>query len=257
MKKFIVLTTIVLLATPLLTQETKPVTLADVMEKIQAWRRATDFKASARLVRVAESGERANYRISIRARSFASGLKVFCEVTDPPSAKVRWLLEFHASGGTTIRTGHAGDPAPKELAAANFGDALLGSDFSFEDLVDDQFLWKNQMLLEKSQCGARECYVIKSEPSAADRSHYSSVTSWVDQQIYYPVRVEKVVKTSGTVKEFTNYGLRESRKRWSASQIEAETKGKPGSSLLIITGGAEKANLTASQFDPALLTKPD
>ena len=257
MKRFIILTTIVLLATPFLAQEATPAALSDVMEKIQAWRKATDFNANGRLVRVAESGERTTYRISIRARSFADGLKVFCEVTDPPQAKVRLLLESRTTGGATIRTGHAGDPAPKELPAASFGDPLLGSEFSFEDLMDNQFLWKNQTLLEKAPCGARGCYVIKSEPSAADHSHYSSVTSWIDQKIYYPVKIEKALKGSGIVREFTNYGLRESKGRWSASQIEVETKGRPGSSLLIITGGAEKANLNASQFDPALLTKPD
>ena len=68
------------------------------MEKIQAWRKATDFKASGRLVRIAESGERTTYRISIRARSFADGLKVYCEVTDPPPVKVRLLLESRDGG---------------------------------------------------------------------------------------------------------------------------------------------------------------
>lgn len=257
MTKLIFIMLVVLLATPFVAQDTKPATLADVMEKVQAWRKATDFRASGRLVRIAESGERKTYRISIRARSFPDGLKVFCEVTDPPSAKVRLLLESRTAGGATIRTGHAGDAAPKELAAASFGDPLLGSDFSFEDLMDNQFLWKNQTLLPEATCGARQCYVVKSEPSPADHSHYSSVTSWIDQKIYYPVRIEKVIKGSGAVKEFTNYGLRESKGAWSASQVEVEIKGKPGSSLLIITGGAEKANLQASQFDPALLTKPD
>ncbi len=257
MKLFISLIAFVLLAMPLPAQQNKPATLAEIMEKIQAWRQATDFKGSGRLVKVAGSGERKTYHITLRARSFADELKVFCEVTDPPSAKIRLLLETRAGGEAAIRTGHANDPATKELSAANWGDALLGSDFSLEDLMDSQFLWKNQTLTESSKCGARECYVIKSVPSFADRSHYSSVTSWIDQTIFYPVRIEKTVKGSGAVKTFTNFGLRESKGRWSASQIEVETKGMPGSSLLIITYGAEKANLQRSQFDPRLLTKPD
>jgi hypothetical protein len=256
-RKLRLLLCLALLCAPFPAQVSKPVALADIMAKIQGWRKATDFKATGRLVRVAESGERTSYRIAFRARFFADGLKVFCEVIDPPPVKVRMLLEMRVSGGARIRVGHAGDPAPKELAAASFGDSLLGTDFSFEDLMDDHFQWKNQALLEKAQFGARQCYVIKSEPSAADRSQYSSVTSWVDQKIYYPVRLEKVVTGLGTTKEFTNYGLRESKGRWSASQIKVETKGKPGSSLLIITGGVENAGLKAAQFDPALLTKPD
>jgi hypothetical protein len=257
LKAFLALAGFVLLAMPLGAQQNKPASLSEIMGKIHDWRAATDFKASARLVKVAGTGERTTYHVGLRARSFGDALKVFCEVTDPPSAKIRLLLETHAGGGAAIRTGHAGDPAPKELSSANWGDALLGSDFSLEDLMDDQFLWRNQTLVESSKCGARECYVIKSVPSAADHSHYASVTSWIDQTIFYPVRIEKTVKGSGEVKTFTNFGLRESKGRWSASQIEVETKGAPGSSLLIITGGAEKANLQAGQFDPALLTKPD
>jgi hypothetical protein len=246
-----------LLTAALPAQERAPATLAGVMEKIQAWRKATDFKAGGRLVLVAESGERTTYRISIRARSFGDGLKVFCEVIDPPSARIRLLLEARAGGEAAIWTGHAGDPAPKELPVKNFGDSLLGSDFSLEDLMDNQYLWKNQTLAGEAKCGARQCYVIKSEPAAGERSSYSSVTSWVDKNIYYPVRVEKLIRGTGLVKEFTNFGLRQSKGVWLASQIEVEIKDRPGSSLLIITGGAEDANLKASQFDPALLTKPE
>ncbi len=257
MKNFTALLLFATLSAPLLAQDAKPATLAAVLQKIEARRKTTDFKASGRLVRIAESGERTTYRISIRARYFADGMKVFCQVTDPPAARVRLLLENSGSGVSSIRTGHPGDAAPRELSPANFGDALLSSDFSFEDLMDEQFSWKKQTLLEKATCGARDCFVIRSESAATDHSHYSSITSWVDQNIYFPVRVEKTVRGSGTVKEFTNYGLRESKGTWSASQIEARTKGKAGSSLLIITGGAEKANLTPAQFAPALLIQPD
>jgi hypothetical protein len=70
------------------------------------------------------------------------------------------------------------------------------------------------------------------------------------------VKVEKVVRTSEEVKNFIYYGLREVRGVWSASQIECKVAGKPGSSLLIISRGAEKPRLDRAAFDPALLTKP-
>ena len=124
-------------------------------------------------------------------------------------------------------------------------------------MIENQFLWKKQRLVETSACGARLCYVIRSEPLAEDQSHYSVVTSWMDEKTLFPIRVEKIVGVPPSVKEFTYFGLRQSKGVWSASQVEAKTKGQPGSSLLIITAGTEKANVPASQFDPALLTKPD
>jgi hypothetical protein len=75
------------------------------------------------------------------------------------------------------------------------------------------------------------------EPGPADRSHYSSITSWVDETILHPVKVEKTPR-DGAVKEFLYYGLRKSGGLWSASQIEVRAKDRPGSTFLIITRGA-------------------
>jgi hypothetical protein len=164
-------------------------------------------------------------------------------------------MESGAAGRTVVRAGHAGGAAPKELGPARWGDPLLDSDLTYEDLMENQFRWQKQTLVKEEKYGARDCYVVKSEPAAVDRSHYSAVTSWLDRQVQYPVKVEKVVKATGQVKEFIYYGLRESKGIWSASQIEVRVAGKPGSTLLIITRGSGKARLGAVDFDPAWLTK--
>ena len=245
------------LASPLLVaQETSRATLGELVQQARARRDATDFRAGGRLVRITESGERKNYQISMRAHSFGDVVKVFCEVTAPPAARVRLLMESGAAGRTAVRAGHAGDAAPKELGSATWGDPLLDSDLTYEDLMENQFLWQKQTLVKEEKYGARDCDVVRSEPAAVDRSHYSAVTSWLDRLVHYPVKVEKVVKATGQVKEFIYFGLRESKGIWSASQIEVKTAAKSGSTLLIITRGAGKARLTAADFDPALLTKP-
>ena len=87
-------------------------------------------------------------------------------------------------------------------------------------------------------------------------SNNSSVTSWLDHDVYSTVMVEKVVKSSGELKHFIYYGLREVRGVWSASQIECKIEGKPGSSLLIINRGSAAPHHTRAAFDPALLTRP-
>lgn len=117
-------------------------------------------------------------------------------------------------------------------------------------------LWQRQTLLPETQYGARSCLVLRSEPEPGDRSQYASVTSWLDREVYHAVKVEKVVKSSGEVRVFIYYGLRQVKGVWSASQIECKVAGKPGSSLLIINRGAEKPHLNRAAFNPALLTKP-
>ena len=252
-----VLATLVLLSASPLAQESKAIGVAQLIANVQSRRDATDFRANGRLVRIGELGQRTTYQFSMKARSFADVVKIFCEVKDPAPARVRLLLESRSAGRATIRIGHAGDDAPKELPFERWREPLLASDFSYEDLMEGHFLWQNQSLINEEKYGARDSYVIKSEPGSEDRSHYSAVTSWLDREIFFPIKVEKVMKASGIAKEFIYYGLRQSKGMWSASQIEVRNQWEGGSTLLIITCGSEKANLNDREFDPALLIKRD
>jgi hypothetical protein len=63
--------------------------------------------------------------------------------------------------------------------------------------------------------------------------------------------VEKTLKGSGGVKEFTYFGLRHDGGVWSASQVEAKLRGHAGSTLLIIDRGSPSAHLTLNDFSPA------
>jgi hypothetical protein len=248
--------TVALLLPALLAQQAAKKTSATaLLARIRAQRDAVDFRATGRLVRVPAAGDRKSYNISIKAHAFADEIKVLCEVTEPQAARVRLLIESGSAGKGRILEGHPGDAAPKALPTARWGDGLLESDFSFEDLMENQFLWKRQTLVEEAMCGARNCYVLRSEPAPEDNSSYSRVTTWLAQEIYFPVKVEKVLKASGAVKEFTYFDLRQNKGVWSATQIETKTQGKPGSTLLIVNRGAEKANLTEAAFDPALLVR--
>jgi hypothetical protein len=231
-------------------------TREEVLARVRALRDATDYTASGRLVRISPSGERKNYAIAFRAHAFPDGLRIFCEVSAPAEARVRLLLIIPPQGPAKIRTGHAGDPASKELPAEKWDKGVLDSDFTYEDLLENYSQWQRQNVLREERYGERTCVVLRSDPGPGDESHYASVTSWLDRENYYPVKVEKVVKSSGEVKEFIYYGLRQVRGVWSASQIECKMAGKPGSSLLIINRGAEKPHLNRPVFDPVLLTKP-
>ena len=66
--------------------------------------------------------------------------------------------------------------------------------------------------------------------------------------------VEKTLKSSGIVKEFTYFGLRQTRGVWSATQVEAKVRGRAGSTLIIIDRGTPEAHLGLKDFSPAQLT---
>ncbi len=208
-----------------------------------------DYRVTGRLTRVEGNGKRTSYKFVAKAHWFPDGLRVLCEISGPGSEKTSLLLHMSVSGHLTIEAILPGEKAASVLPFERWNDPLVGTDFSYEDMVESQFFWKHQELLAPEKYGARDCFVLKSMPGSEDRTHYDSVTSWIDRGILYPVHVVKTLRGTGQQKGFIYYGLRQVAGAWSASQVEAKLQGKPGSSILIIERGSGKAHLGRKDFD--------
>src|SRR3984957_8815861 len=208
-----------------------------------------DYRVSGRLTRVESNDKRTSYKFAAKAHWFPDGLRVLCEISGPGSEKTSLLLHMSDSGHVTIEALLPGEKAASVLPFERWNDSLVGTDFSYEDMVESQFFWKNQKLLAPEKYGTRDCFVLKSMSGAQDRSYYDSVTSWIDRSILYPVHVVKTLRGTGQQKEFIYYGLRQVSGVWSASQIEAKLQGQRGSSILVIEAGSAKANLGRKDFD--------
>ena len=208
-----------------------------------------DYRSSGRLTRVEDNGKRTSYKFAAKAHWFPDGLRLLCEISGPGAEKTRLLLHMSVSGHVTIEAVLPGEKAPSVLPFEHWNDPLVGTDFSYEDMVESQFFWKNQELLAPEKYGARDCFVLESKSGSQDRTYYDSVTSWIDRGILFPVHVVKTLRGTGQQKEFIYYGLRQVGGAWSATQVEAKLQGKPGSSILVIEGGSGKANLGRKDFD--------
>jgi hypothetical protein len=208
-----------------------------------------DYRVSGRITRVEGDGKRTSYKFVGKAHWFPDGLRLLSVFSGPGSEKTSVLLHMTVSGHVTIEAMLPGEKVASALPFEHWNDPLLGTDFSYEDMLENQFFWKNQELLPSEKYGARDCFVLKSTPGPQDRTHYDSVTSWIDRSILFPVHVVKTLHGTGQQKEFLYYGLRQVDGAWSASQVEAKLQGKPGSSMLVIEGGTGRAKLTTKDFD--------
>ena len=208
-----------------------------------------DYRLTGRLTRVEGNGKRTSFKFVGKAHWFPDGLRLLCEISGPGSEKTSLLVRMTASGHMTIEAMLPGEKAASVLPFEHWNDSLVGTDFSYEDMVESQFFWKNQELLAPEKYGARDCFVLKSMPGSQDRTYYDSVTSWIDRGILYPVRVMKTLRGTEQQKEFIYYGLRQVGGAWSATQVEAKLQDKPGSSILVIETGSGKANLGRKDFD--------
>lgn len=208
-----------------------------------------DYRLSGRITHVEGDGKRVNYKFVAKAHWFPDGLRLLCEISGPGSEKTKLLVHMSSSGHVTIEAVLPGEKAAKTLPFEHWNDPLAGTDFSYEDMVENEFFWKNQQLLAPEKYGARDCIVLKSAPGAQDRSQYDSVTSWIDRSILFPVHAVKTLHGTGQQKEFIYYDLRQVGGAWSASRVEAKQQGKPGSSILVVETGSPKAKLTRKDFD--------
>jgi hypothetical protein len=207
-----------------------------------------DYRVTGRLTRLAGDGKRTSYKFVAKAHWFPDGLRVLCEISGPGSEKTSLLLHMSVSGHVTLEAILPGEKAATVLPFERWNDPLVGTDFSYEDMVESQFFWKNQELLAPEKYGVRDCFVLKSTPGPQDRTYYDSVSSWIDRSILFPVHVVKTLRATGQQKEFIYYGLRQVGGLWSAMQVEAKLQGKPGSSILAIEFGSGKANLERKDF---------
>lgn len=213
-----------------------------------------DYRVTGRLTRVEGNGARTNYKFVIKGHWFPDGLRLLCEITGSAATKTRLLLHLTVNGRLTIEILQPGDNTPSAVPFERWNDRLLDTDFSYEDLVEGQFFWKNQELLSGEKYGARDCFVLKSASGLQDRTYYDSATSWIDRGTFYPVHVVKTLRGTGQQKDFVYFGLRQTGGVWSASQVEVKMQGKPGSSLFVIEGGSGRAKLVRKDFD---LSQPE
>src|SRR5580698_5501731 len=159
-----------------------------------------DYRVTGHLTRVEGDGKRTNYKFVGKAHWFPDGLRVLCEITGPGSEKTSLLLHMSVSGHVTIEAKLPGEKAASVLPFERWNDPLLGTDFSFEDMVESQFFWKNQELLAPEKYGTRDCFVLKSKSDSQDRTYYDSVTSWLDHGTLFPVHVVKILRGTGQQK---------------------------------------------------------
>jgi hypothetical protein len=232
--------------------------LAKPIERVQT----ADYRATGHLVRVDAAGKRTSLPITLMAHWFPGVLRVLCEINasgqTAGSTRVHILLEMRPGGRDSIQIAHPGDKAPNALPFERWGDAVAevaGPVFSYEDFLEGQYFWSGQTVTGETKYGARDCDLLKSTPGPSDRSHYAEIRTFLDRGIGYPVYVEKTLKTKGTIKEFTYFGLRQVGGVWSASQVEGKIRGQSGSTLLIIDRGVTKANLDLRDFSPEQLTR--
>ncbi|MDA8092231.1 MAG: outer membrane lipoprotein-sorting protein [Nitrospiraceae bacterium] len=90
----------------------------------------------------------------------------------------------------------------RRIAAQDKRSSFVGSDFSYEDVSGRNVNEDVHTLVREEKLGARDCYVVKSVPKAAD-VEFSYKLSWVDKASYLPLKEQYYDRRGELLKVFT------------------------------------------------------
>lgn len=100
----------------------------------------------------------------------------------------------------------------RRIASANRSDTYMGTDFSYEDLIDrklDEYQFKT---LRKEEYNGTACTVVESLPAAPklkEETGYSKTISWIDPEKYLLLKAEFYDRDQKLLKVLTNSDLQQ------------------------------------------------
>lgn len=78
----------------------------------------------------------------------------------------------------------------KRITGANRTSSFRGSEFTFEDLADQNTHQYRFESVQQEPCGQQTCYVLDRFPAAGLESSYSKTRLWIDSEFFRPIKAD-------------------------------------------------------------------
>jgi hypothetical protein len=128
-------------------------------------------------------------QLQIKERRTKSSSEVVYQVLYPKERKGESVLLRKIGNGPA--SGSVFVPPNTVRPIDDLKKPLLGSDLSYEDVVDNFFAWPQQALAGTGEVDGVKCSILESKPGKDEPSIYGRVRSWIDVRRLVPLRVEK------------------------------------------------------------------
>jgi len=93
----------------------------------------------------------------------------------------------------------------KRIASRNKSGPFMGSEFAYEDLTSNEVEKYTYRYLRDEKLDGRKCFVVERFP-AYRYSGYTRQISWLDKEIYQPLKVEYYDRKNALLKTLTFQG---------------------------------------------------
>jgi hypothetical protein len=132
---------------------------------------------------------RETLQLQIKERRTKDSSDVVYQVLYPKERKGESVLLRKT--GTLPARGSVFVPPNSVRPIDDLKEPLLGSDLSYEDVIENFFAWQQQAIVGTEEVQGVKCTILESKPGREERSIYGSVRSWIDVRRLVPLRVEK------------------------------------------------------------------
>lgn len=169
-----------------------PMSASELAARLSALRQ--DGSSYVRLRLEINGAKKETLQLQIKQRRTKGATEVVYQVLFPKERKGESVLLRKL--GNRPATGTTFVPPNSVRPIDDLKDSLLGSDLSYEDVVEDFFGWDQQTLAGTEDVDGTACQILESKPGKADRSTYTRVRTWIDARRLVPLRIEKYAGTS-------------------------------------------------------------
>ena len=222
--------------------------------------RFKSFRQRTRLVSGDRAGNEQESRMIVLWKSFRDG--------DAPPPKgviskslIRYTHPFDLRSSAYLIINNQGEPddqfmylqSRRRVQRVNLrGEPVLGSDFSFEDVIPRELEDASYTRLPDETVDGRPCYVVEVTPLPETHSQYSRFRSWVDQErwvvlktLYWDesgVLVKELAAPSAEVREFDGV--------WVPMRVEMRDRPNDSYTYFVIEELAPNPVIEDAAFDP-------
>ena len=173
-------------------EEAGPISARELAARLSA--NVQDGSSSVRVrmeIRAPAGGSKTVLQLQIKARRSKTATDVIYQVLWPKERKGESFVlrgtEDRAPSGTYFLP----SDSLRSITSAQMKDAVLGSDLSYADLIENFFAWEQQSIVGTEIVDRVSCQILESRPGKGDRSIYGRVLSWIDLKRLVPLRVGK------------------------------------------------------------------
>jgi len=141
----------------------------------------------------------------------------------------------------------------RRIRARDKNSTFMGTDFTYDDLAEQEPEEENHVLLRIEPCGATTCYVVESTPKDLAEAGYGKKQSWIEKDHFLKVRIEYWDLGGRHLKTYTAEKPVEVGGAWLPTRLVMRTDHSAQNTIVERTGIKLNVGLQEELFSPPRL----